>query len=314
MLPHRYAPLGDVVARCVANGREQGLGFLLDVFAEYGAPATFFIEALQTAYFGDEPMGRIVEEIVAAGHDVQLHLHPCWLEFRRADWRDRDGRRDDSCAGRSDAELDDMLRTGLAAFDRWGVRRPIALRTGGFETDLAVYRAMERAGLRLGSNVCRAAFEPHEEELRLSAGRHWIGAMLEVPVLSYRTRLLKASRWRGLAITAASEAEFETLLWQMHGAGISPVVVLTHPFEFVKKSDFRYSHLRPNRLNQRRLRRLLEFLSRERATFDVVTFADRAPLWMTQPSTAHVGDFETRRRIAIPRALHNALNDRVWGM
>ncbi|MGB3745233.1 MAG: hypothetical protein WBD11_12015, partial [Xanthobacteraceae bacterium] len=54
----------------------KGLGFFLESLAEFGARATFFVETLQTAYFGDEPMGGIARRIAAAGHDVQLHLHP----------------------------------------------------------------------------------------------------------------------------------------------------------------------------------------------------------------------------------------------
>jgi len=39
-----------------STARKHGLGFLLETFSEFGVQATFFVEALQTAYFGDEPM------------------------------------------------------------------------------------------------------------------------------------------------------------------------------------------------------------------------------------------------------------------
>jgi hypothetical protein len=78
------APVAEPIVLGSVGGREQGLGFLLDSLGEFGIRATFFVETLQTAYFGDEPMGGIARRIAAAGHDVQLHLHPCWLHASRA--------------------------------------------------------------------------------------------------------------------------------------------------------------------------------------------------------------------------------------
>src|ERR1700730_15771144 len=85
--PERFSPIGEEIVNCNADGRDEGLGFILETLARFGATATFFIETLQIFYFGDAPMGSIAERIAAAGHDLQLHLHPCWLQFRRADWR-----------------------------------------------------------------------------------------------------------------------------------------------------------------------------------------------------------------------------------
>src|SRR5215472_294459 len=62
-------PVAEPIVLGSVGGKEQGLGFLLDSFAEFGVRATFFVEALQTAYFGDEPMGSIARRIAEAGHD-----------------------------------------------------------------------------------------------------------------------------------------------------------------------------------------------------------------------------------------------------
>lgn len=71
--PHAVQPIGAQNVDCVVRGRAEGLGFLLDTFAAHGIQATFFVETLQTAYFGDGPMGEIARRIGAAGHDLQLH-------------------------------------------------------------------------------------------------------------------------------------------------------------------------------------------------------------------------------------------------
>ena len=50
-------PVAEPMVLGSVGGKEQGLGFLLESLAEFGVRATFFVETLQTAYFGNEPMG-----------------------------------------------------------------------------------------------------------------------------------------------------------------------------------------------------------------------------------------------------------------
>jgi hypothetical protein len=314
--PNRYVPLGEEVVRCEVNGREEGLGFMLDTFGEFGIKATFFVEALQTAYFGDVPMGRLVDRIAKAGHDLQLHLHPCWLHFRKRGWKTGKERPNDSCMGRTDAELDEMLEIGYYAFDRWKQPRPIALRTGGFETDLAVYRAMERAGMRFASNIALGMREPAESELQLTGGRAQVGKIVELPVLSYRSPVILGRRkrqMRSVSITGASWPETRSLMWEARKTGTTPVVLLTHAFEFIKRRDFRFAELRPNRLNQHRLRQLLQFLKDNPDDFVPTTFRDYAEK-PEQTATPRQPALSVPMSLAVIRAVGNALNDRVWRM
>jgi len=55
------SPVAEPIVLGAVDGKEHGLGFLLDSFSAFGVQATFFVEALQTAYFGDEPMGGLQE-------------------------------------------------------------------------------------------------------------------------------------------------------------------------------------------------------------------------------------------------------------
>lgn len=310
--PERYLPLGEEVTNCVVDGREEGLGFLLESLTRSGVCGTFFVEALQTLYFGDEPMGRIAQRIAQASHDVQLHLHPCWLHFRDAAWRAHDFEPNDSCAGRSAVELDEIIRLGQAAFARWGIPAPIALRAGGFRADRALYHAMARNGLPLASNISLGVFPPLEPELQLTSGRHLVHGVLEVPALSYRCPVLTRpwlQCWRTLAITATSRYEMESLLWLARREGVPTVVILTHPFEFVKKSNYRFSDLRVNRVNQQRFRRLLEFLASNREDFECVTFGGQGPAWLQAGTTAESRPLRIGTGPALLRAVENVLSD-----
>lgn len=308
--PDRYAPIAERMVDCPADGKDEGLGFLLDAFAQYGIPATFFVEALQSAYFGNDPMGRIVDRIAAAHHDVQLHIHPCWLHFEQPGWQKL--KPNDSCGGRSDAELDTFISRGLRTFSEWGLPRPVALRSGSLIADKGFYRAAARARIPLSSSIGLAVHRPADHDLHLYGGRHQIAGTWEVPVLSFFDVAVGARRRvRTATITGCAWGEIENLLWQARKANVSPCVILTHCFEYVKKSDFRYTTMRKNRVNQARLHRLLQFLREHDDEFAAVTFGSRVAEW-TAPGRGDNPAFVTPLHLTIGRTLQNIVNDHVW--
>lgn len=310
--PGQWEPIAEPNVTCPADGREQGLGFLLDTFADYGVEATFFVETLQSCRFGDAPMGRMVARILAARQDVQLHLHPCWLLFRDPAWALNlvDDRPNDGCDGRSDSALDDIIGTGLAALRRLGAPAPVALRTGSLRVDKAVYRAMRRVGLRIGSNVGLAAFRPQDPELVCAGGRRWVEGVLEVPVLTYRQPQIGGSALRLLAITASSWRETEGLLWRARAAGVKTCVILTHPFEFIKGDRMRPETWTTNRINQTRLRRLCAFIANHSQHFRTTSFAAGAPRWLTEGEEA-APDLAAPAAAALLRMVENKANDLI---
>lgn len=305
------APIAEPIVLGSVAGKEHGLGFLLDSFGKFGVNATFFVESLQTAYFGDEPMGGIARRIAAAGHDVQLHLHPCWLHYDTVA-RARSGEApNDSCAGRTESELDYFFEFGLAAFTRWGLPTPVAVRTGNFHIDGNVFRAAARFGLRVSSNIAVPIYPPREENLRLAGGKHWIGGILELPLCCYNYQIWGTPRLRILCITACSSAEMISVLRQARAQNLSPVIILTHPQEYIKKKDYRYTKLRQNRVNQARLRALLEFLNQNQEDFVTVPVSaihdDGASTSRRDPPALSVS-----AGMAMARMLENGINDRIW--
>ncbi len=305
------SPIGEPMVVGMVDGREHGLGFLLESFAEYGFRATFFVEALQTAYFGDEPMGRIARRIAVAGHDVQLHVHPCWLYFERPPIPPMAGTRNDSCAGRSSIELDHIFSVGISAFARWQLPRPTAVRPGNFQSDIGFYEAAARAGMRTSSSIAVPIFTPTDQRLILMGGKHRIHHILELPVLAFSWGYGRYRRLRSLAITACSNAEMICALQQARRQNISPVVILTHPQEFIKRQGPNYATLRRNRVNQRRLRSLLQFLDRHREEYSMVPVSAIEDRLDDEPAPSEPAIFMPFCK-AIARTVENGINDQVW--
>jgi peptidoglycan/xylan/chitin deacetylase (PgdA/CDA1 family) len=300
-------PVSDPAVRCTVAGKDHGLGFLLDLFARAGVKATFFVEALNAAYYGPDRMGRYARQIAAAGHDVQLHVHPCWLHLGHADWKSRcaDGPFNDSCSGRSLEEMRIILGYGLQVFEQWGLPRPIAVRTGNLQIDRTVHRVMAELGLKLSSSVGLAYWRP-EEALHLYGGTCRVGRVMEVPVLSFGGYPGE----RLLTVTGTGPAEARAVLRRARGLGISPIVLLTHPFEFAKVADRQYGRLTPNRINQGRLEAFVRFVMDNPQDFAFTVFAAAADRWAATEAAAL-----RLQAPLIPSAMRiaaNALNDSIW--
>jgi hypothetical protein len=304
--PARRRPIGAANVTCEVDGCEQGLGFLLETFERYGTAATFFVEAANVHWFGDAEMGGIVSRILAAGQDVQLHLHPCWTAFREPGWRDTAplAPPDDRCDGRGETELAELIAHGIATLERMGAPRPLALRTGNLRVDRNVYRAMRACDLALASNIGLAFNVPDDPALRLRGGRHRIEGVLEVPVLTY------GPGERLLTTTGCSWGETEALLRQARRERVETVVLLTHPFEFVKGDRLDPARKRRNRINQQRLERLCAFVAAHPDDYETASFTGAAGRWLDAPDAP-----EPSLRVPLPRVIarmiENKANDLV---
>jgi hypothetical protein len=156
----------------------------------------------------------------------------------------------------------------------------MALRTGNFRVDQNVHSAMSVTGIRIGSKIGIALNLPSAREAEAVGGRRWFGDVLELPVLTYTQLKFGRQRLRRLlAVTSTSWLEIKSLLWQARRHGISPIVVLTHPFEFAKGS-WNPLRLSPNRINQGRLRHLCRFIAEHPDDFRSCTFSSGAPQWL----------------------------------
>jgi peptidoglycan/xylan/chitin deacetylase (PgdA/CDA1 family) len=308
--PDRCRPVAEPAVLGNVDGVSHGLPFILRVLDEFDIKATFFLEALNATYFGSERMGRFAREIYDRGHDVQLHLHPGWLFFGRSDWQARLAARDrpnDSCSGRSPEELRAIISRGVEIFESWHLPRPVALRTGSLRVDATLYPVMKEFGIRLSSSVGVGRRIPRDRALRVYSGCHRFGDVTEVPVLSFKSFLGD----RLLTVSGCGSKEARSVLKAAAEQGVSPIVLLTHPHEFVKARDDEYRITRPHRVNQARLRRFCEFLRKNDDRFVTRTFREAAKKWesLAGPRNAIL---RTPITPVMLRAVDNKLSDWIW--
>jgi len=308
--PEHYLPVAQPAVYGSVNGKEEALGFLLETFARYDIMSTFFVECANYFYFGDEPMRSVVNRLKSAGQDIQLHVHPVWLSFN-TDPAVGEFPRHDDCAGRGHEELKRAFSACIEVFERWVGRKPLAIRTGSLRADGNVYRVMQELGVPLASNIGMGIFQPAEPMLKLNSGRHRVHGVMEVPIFTYQdSKSANKTHGKSLQITSCSWPEMKHLLWKARAEGVENIVILTHPFEYIKKSDFRYSKLIRNRVNQQRLDKLCRFIRDHSEDFVAADFSSQFPAWVASESPQHTVTIPSF--YAIGRKLHNRLNDVIW--
>jgi peptidoglycan/xylan/chitin deacetylase (PgdA/CDA1 family) len=276
--PH-LNPVAEPFVWCEVDGRSEGLGFLLACFRKYRIAATFFVEAMHRHYFVHDPMRPVVHRIQDDGHEIQLHIHPCWSVFQHPDWRERVRRnpRQDDFFGRDEEDSLSLLRQGAAYFHDWGLPMPQVFRSGSLQHDDALYRALARSGIPYSSNIGVAVFDGGDPQYKLYAGRHRRHGVVECPILTYSDwNLLGKRHLKSLTISGTSFAETRALLEKARLAGIPLVVILTHPFEYIQSRDVGLRHSRRHGINQARLTRLCEFLDNNRDKYSPVGLAEAA--------------------------------------
>jgi hypothetical protein len=114
-----------------------------------------------------------------------------------------------------------------------------------------------------------------------------------------------------LTVTGCGWPELRSILWAARRARLENIVILTHPFEYVKTASYRYEKLTRNRVNQARLESLCAFLREHDQDFAAVSFGERAAAWSAAEATGSVV-LAGSGSYAFLRKAENAINDRIW--
>jgi peptidoglycan/xylan/chitin deacetylase (PgdA/CDA1 family) len=243
-----------------------GVPWQLEVLRRHGLKACFFVDPMPALVYGIEPVRRMVEPILEAGQEVQLHLHSFWANIGKG----------------KDAEFE------LTAFDKEGQLRlirqardllveagapsPIAFRSGSYAVNDDTIDALAEIGISYDSSH-NGSHHPWPSALPLEPAQiaplDYRG-VVEVPVSQIGNG---GGKLRHLQVCAASFAELRAGL--LHAAERRhPIVTLvSHSFEFATRDG-----LRPNPLLAARFEQLCAFLAEQRHRLPTMHFIDLGEL------------------------------------
>ncbi|MBT7583611.1 MAG: hypothetical protein HN572_11645 [Kordiimonadaceae bacterium] len=302
--PDKFKPIAERSVLCDGNG----LDFMLDTFDQYKTNASFFIECANHYYFGDGPMKSIVDKIQAHGQDTQLMINPGWFYYDKS----ASYSQNDSCVERDYAELKTIVEKSIAAFKRMTGKKPDAIRTGNCQIDKQVYKIMAELDIAISSSIGQGIFRPDGKDMLLYSGRTKVDGIMEVPIFTYSDKdVMGRFPSKTLQITSCSWPEMKYILEKARKTGIENIVLVSQPFDYIKKRDNRYLEITKNRVNQSRLQKLCAYIAEHDQDFTTVDFGSQADQWKSLEQE-NIKNFKIPTRYRNGRKLQNLINDLFW--
>ncbi|MET1113079.1 MAG: polysaccharide deacetylase [Allosphingosinicella sp.] len=272
-----------------------GVGYQLDRLAAHGLKACFFVDPMPALVYGLDPIRRMVEPILAAGQEVQLHLHPCWADPADPIFE---------LTGLDRTTQLDLVRTARDLLIEAGAPAPIAFRSGSYAADLATVEALAALGIRYDSSH-NGSHHPDPSALPLDPRRiapALIEGVVEIPVTQIEQR---PGSLRHLQICAVSFDEMRAALLHAADQGHPIVTLVGHSFELATRGG-----TRANPVLVRRFGKLCGFLAEQRERLPTAFFSDLGDLALeAEAAPLRSGAVRTCSRMA-QQAWGNAVYER----
>ena len=244
-----------------------GLSHHLDLLARHDLKATFFVDPMPAMVYGLKLVATMVEAILAAGQEVQLHLHANWTGASAGDRGAGFAR-----FNLPEYDADEQLALIAGARDLLvaaGAPPPVAFRAGAYAADDRTLAALAALGFGYDSSHNGAALAgiglPCE---RIAPAAH--AGLVEVPV----TLIEEApGRLRPFQICALSAREAEAALAHAVVEDHAAVTIVSHSFELANRLG-----TGANAVHVRRFAALCRTLAARRSVLPTTHFADRPVL------------------------------------
>lgn len=249
-----------------------GLPYQADVLRAHGLVGAFFVEPLFARRFGVQPLSDIVGLLQERGQEVQLHLHPEWVDEAREPIFPLARAKQAHLSAFSAQEQTTLIACGLELMKQAGADGINTFRAGSFAFNQDTLPALVANGIAFDSSYNASM---HGLDSGVMPGTTLVepvalGGVHEYPMTVYGDG---TSRLRHAQLTACSFAELEGLLWQAAERGRQSFVILSHGFELLNRAKDR-----PDPVVVRRFQRLCRFLDRHRNVFCVRGFQGLQPL------------------------------------
>jgi hypothetical protein len=246
-----------------------GLSYQLAELRRHDLKACFFVDPMPAVLFGLDPIRRMVETILAAGQEVQLHLHASWAGATLGDRGATFGHFALHRYGLAEqVELLVQARDLLVAA---GAPAPIAFRAGSYAANDDTLAALASLGFVYDSSH-NGAETPDMSRITLSPRQI---SPLERGVIEVPITVIEDSpgRLRTFQLCALSAGESYDALEHAAVSGHAAVTIVSHGFELANRSG-----TRANAVHVRRFQALCGILAEMRDVLPTVHFGDRPDL------------------------------------
>ncbi len=267
MWRHHAAGLpADVIVARSLEPAGVGVGWQLARLAAHGLKACFFVDPMPARVHGIGPIRDVVGAVLAAGQEVQLHIHPNWSA---ADAANRTAHAPfeltDYGADRQReliAEARDLL---IAA----GAPPPIAFRAGSYAANDDTLTALTALGFAYDSSH-NGSEHPWPSAIALPSRQiapivH--RGLIEVPVTLVEDR---PGRLRHFQVCALSSAEMRAALDHARRRQHQAVTIVSHGFELANRAG-----TRANGVHVARFEALCRMLGERSTAMPTAHFANR---------------------------------------
>ncbi|MDI6791335.1 MAG: hypothetical protein QME81_00485 [bacterium] len=252
-LPYEQMVYGRIGKECY------GIPKIISICGQYGLGATFFVSVFEAQHYGRELIKKVCLDIAEAGHDLQLHTHPIWIDSDWLMWQYPLERQ----IG--------LIKIGKEMVYQFSGEYPIAHRAGGFGADFNTLKALAANSIPIDSSFffgypcCRLTSPPLSKN-----GISLIDGVLEIPSTVYtEIKLASFKRYRNLDPYTTSLPEMIRVVKQAKERGLKTVVVLLHSFTFLKMNKDR-TRFEPDRADIKKFDRFCAWL-KEEPGIEVVT-------------------------------------------
>lgn len=240
-----------------------GLTYQLETLARHDLKACFFVDPMPALLYGLDPIRAIVAPILAAGQEVQLHLHPQWRHV--AEGLDPTGVEITSF---SRSEQRALLAQASDLLVEAGAPTPVAFRGGSYAANADTLAALAELGFGWDSSH-NGSHHPHPSDIPLPVDRivpARCGGLVEVPVTQIAGR---GGGLRHLQICAVSKQEMAAALDHAARHGHPLTTIVSHSFELATRDG-----RRANKLVRDRFESLCRLLDAQRVRHPTLAFTD----------------------------------------
>ena len=252
---------------------DYGLSHMIEILNTCGIKATFFVETLCIDRTGADRIRTIIDYIRQQGHDVQLHVHPEWLDQDSTPVGSGAKQYLHQFTGEEQAVI---IKRSMANMTECGVKSVTAFRSGNYGFNSDTLTALARNGIAFDSsyNSCNLDQACKFGRIDKLTQPRKIESVLEFPVscfIDFRDEEQNAR------ICDCSFAEMKEALLNAWQDGWYSFVIVSSSFELVNMESETGRCTGVNAVNSRRFARLCKFLSDNGDKFRVTVFPEINP-------------------------------------